>query len=90
MKTNEVIALYARMRFALMVSVPLAMCGLAFWMTGEIALALLTGLTMLPLVCYVLPPTGEIRRALKTRKETSNTVWYMIESRDDGEIRICR
>ena len=89
MRINQLIALYARMRFALMAAVPVAMWGIGYWMTGEMALALFAGLTMLPLVCYTLPSAGEVRRTLRTR-QTTDHIWYMIESRDDGEIRICR
>jgi len=86
MKIGELINLYKRMRAALLVSVPLALWWVMYLFTSGEMLAswLLSVWVIFPLI-DLLPSAAEVKRILKTR-QTSNHVWYMVESRD-GSVR---
>ena len=86
MKINELITLYGRMRIALIIAVPVAMWGFMLWLSGGEMLAswLLSVWVIFPLI-DLLPSAAEVKRILKTR-QTSNHIWYMVESRD-GSVR---
>lgn len=90
MRIGELINLYKRMRAALLVSVPLALWWLVYLFTGGEMLAswLLSVWVIFPLI-DLLPSAAEVQRILKTR-QTSNHIWYLIESQDTGEVRVCK
>jgi hypothetical protein len=37
----------------------------------------------------LLPSEAEVKRILKTREATGH-IWYLIESQDTGEVRMCK
>lgn len=88
MKLEHLIRMYGWMRLGLLVSVPMAMWGLVYWMSGgEMLAAWLFGLAMLPPLIDTLPSVTEVRRTLKTRK-TSDHIWYMVEYQDGTIARM--
>lgn len=90
MKLEELIKLYKGMRTALIITVPLATWGFMYWLsTGDMLVACLFGIgTIIPTI-DIIPSAAEVRRRLRTR-QTSDHIWYLIESRDTGEIRMCK
>ncbi len=90
MKIGDLIGLYKIMRTALLFTVPVAIWGVAYWLTGgEMLVSFLFGIwTVVPISEY-LPSDMEVRRRLKTREATGH-IWYLIESQETGETRLCK
>lgn len=90
MKINELITLYGRVRTALIISIPLSVWGFMLWLSGgEMLPACLFGIGVIFPIIDILPSTAEVKRTLKTR-QTSDHIWYLIESQDTGEVRMCK
>lgn len=86
MRINELITLYGRMRFALIIAVPVAMWGFVLWLSGgQMLPACLFGIAVMFPVIDILPEPKEVRRILKTRESNSH-IWYMVEDYD-GTVR---
>ena len=90
MRIGELINLYKRMRAALRVSVPLALWWVMYLVTGgETFISWLLSVWIIFPLIDLLPSGGEVKRILKTREATGH-IWYLIESQDTGEVRVCK
>lgn len=86
MKLNELIDMYKVMRTALLFTVPVAIWGVSYWLTGgEMLVSFLFGIWTVVPISEHLPSDAEVRRRLKTRESTGH-IWYMVEDYD-GSVR---
>ncbi len=88
-EVNSIIRLYRHMRFALLISIPLAASLFFYALTGNPFLSALAFVTAFLSVLEETPEPKEIRRTLKQKDfRNDQIVWYMIEDRVTGDTRI--
>lgn len=87
--TDGIVRLYRAMRFALLLSVPMA-AGLFFYAcTGLGAISLMFAGIAFGAVLDTVPEPKEIRRILRNKSfDQPNHIWYMIEDRVTGDTRM--
>jgi hypothetical protein len=86
---NGIIRLYRHMRFAMLISIPMA-SSLIFYVVTEIpVISIFAFVTAFFSVLEFTPEPKEIRRTLKQKDfRDDRIVWYMIEDRATGDTRI--
>lgn len=88
--TDGIVRLYRAMRFALLLSVPMA-AGLFFYVaTGILFIAGYAFVTAFLAVLEWTPEPKEVRRTLKRKMDVPDgtTIWYMIEEKATGNVRL--
>ena len=90
--TDGLIRLFKTMKAVLLISVPVASTFVFYvFLEGMLGISLFAGFLAFWVVVYEFPSPKEIRRTLKqTDKMLSDDriVWYVIESREDGNVRV--
>jgi hypothetical protein len=80
--------MYKLMRITLTMAVPVAVGALFYLASGMGVLSLMLGVIACIAVLEEVPEPKDVRRILRNNMPASGNIWYMIESRDTGEIRV--
>ncbi len=78
MTVNKLLNMYKWMRFALFVTVPVAMWGLVYWMSKDTWISLLFAFGMMLPLFDILPSMHEVRHRMIQERRQMDTIWFKL------------
>lgn len=77
MRQSELIELYAKVRFCLIVTAPIAFWGFTYWLTGgEMLVSVVFGLTLVLPLLDALPGKAEVKHSLMAERKRQENIWF--------------